>query len=191
MGVGTANIFGRVHTVQLKLADLFLPCSITIIEVGNTPLSTHDLLTFFYQLQGSGVDLLFGLDMLKAHQACIDLSKNVLRIQGREVEFLPEHELPEMARREARGELDQSATMITEPSSSTAPSGSQSFPGSGNALGAPPVARQSLATSQASPSRHPEASIKTLMDLGVTRDVAIRSLDAANGNVDLAASLLF
>lgn len=41
--------------------------------------------------QGRDVDLLFGLDMLKAHQACIDLEKNVLRIQGREVKFLAEH----------------------------------------------------------------------------------------------------
>jgi len=39
------------------------------------------------------VDLLLGLDMLKAHQACIDLEKSVLRIQGREVRFLSEHEL--------------------------------------------------------------------------------------------------
>ena len=49
-------------------------------------------------MQGRDVYLLLGLDMLKAHQACIDLEKNVLRIQGREVSFLPEHELPEKAR---------------------------------------------------------------------------------------------
>lgn len=36
--------------------------------------------------------------MLKRHQACIDLEHNCLRIQGREIPFLPEHELPNNAR---------------------------------------------------------------------------------------------
>ena len=33
--------------------------------------------------------------MLRTHQACIDLERNVLRIRGREVKFLDEHEIPE------------------------------------------------------------------------------------------------
>lgn len=166
-GVGTANILGRVHSVQFKLADLFLPCSMTVME-------------------GRDVDLLLGLDMLKAHQACIDLEKNVLRIQGREVKFLAEHELPAKAREFNHGEESPVPS-----STSPAPQGSRSipssFPGSGNTIGSAPAAPQPATSS----SRHSEDKIRVLMDLGASREVAIRSLDAAGGNVDVAASYMF
>jgi len=182
-GVGTAQILGRVHSAQLKLADIFLPCSFTIME-------------------GRDVDLLFGLDMLKAHQACIDLEKNVLRIQGREVPFLPEHELPEKARNpdfiDVEGTRDPSSSNQPGPSSSSTSAPPQPFPGSGNTLGSAPVPTAPgrrrgtpAASAQPAASLYTEGDITTLMGLGFSREEAIRSLDAAGGNVEVAASMLF
>ena len=140
-------------------------------------------------VQGRDVDLLFGLDMLKAHQACIDLEKNVLRIQGREVSFLPEHELPEKARIQ-----ELSEAQATDEPPTSGPSGN--FPGSGHRLGSSNAASSSQSHGPSGPlsnnSRYPESSIRSIMDIGgVSREVAISTLDAAGGNVDVAASLLF
>ena len=78
-GVGQARIWGRVHAADITLGGLHLPCSFQIIEVRPFCLHSH--------CQGRDVDLLFGLDMLKRHQACIDLMQNALIIQGVKVFF--------------------------------------------------------------------------------------------------------
>jgi DNA damage-inducible protein 1 len=136
--------------------------------------------------QGRDVDLLFGLDMLKAHQACIDLEKSVLRIQGREVSFLSEHELPEKTR---IGDI-----LETPAADATAVQESRGVPASTQRPGPSTASSSSQTHGPSRPStnsRHPETVIRTLMDLGVSREVAISTLDAAGGNVDVAASLLF
>ncbi|SCV72684.1 BQ2448_4221 [Microbotryum intermedium] len=197
-GVGTAKILGRVHSAQLKMGqDLFLQCSFTILE-------------------GKDVDLLFGLDMLKRHQACIDLQKDALVIQGREIRFLSEHELPNSFQNGPLGEelagtsQSSSTPAIGSGSASAASSSSSAFPGSGQALGAPPnppsagagpsssssssfspiSASASTSTTQP-PSKHPEDKISNLVALGVSRPEAIRLLDLTNGHVEQAAGLLF
>jgi len=206
-GVGTANILGRVHSAQLKLADLFLPCSFTIMEVHQILFHPPTSVTHIIFGQGRDVDLLLGLDMLKGHRACIDLEKNVLRIQGREVSFLSEHELPERARDPnefadfSEGSVGPATGTSSSLSSNPGPSNSNqrsgnptpvSFPGGGRALGSTPGGGNGTGSSGPGPSSgHPESSIRTIMDLGVSREVAIRTLDASGGNVDVAASLLF
>lgn len=135
--------------------------------------------------------------MLKAHQACIDLEKGVLRIQGREVRFLSEHELPDKARDPLEPEgFDVPPSAASGPSGNQNPQGNQqggaSFPGGGNTIGSTPAGGPSRSRPAPPPSnRHPEEHVQVLMDLGVSREVAISTLDAAGGNVDVAASLLF
>ena len=132
--------------------------------------------------------------MLKAHQAIIDLEKGVLRIQGREVRFLAEHELPEKARDPIQVEEGAPGSSSAAGPSSVPPP-PQPFPGSGSTLGAAPQPGRGRGVPAAGAgqvqSRYPEEHIRTLMDLGVSRQVAISTLDAAQGNLDVAASLLF
>lgn len=143
--------------------------------------------------------------MLKAHQACIDLEKGVLRIQNREVRFLSEHELPDKARiMDAVPEDPAAAPSAGSSSSSGAtpapsnPTPAPAFPGGGNTLGSSSsgVPRAAVAAQRRAPAptaarQYPESDIETLIGLGASREMAISTLDAAGGNLDVAASLLF
>ncbi|KAF9329534.1 DNA damage-inducible protein 1 [Podila minutissima] len=185
-GVGVAKILGRVHSAQIRVGrDLFLACSFTIME-------------------GKGVDLLFGLDMLKRHQACIDLSKNALIINDIEVRFLSEHELPSSAKENGeltpeelasiggtvpKSEAEESSTSSSSGTSSTAPPAMRPIPApQSQSQPQPPQPPQPVS---APATAHPEGSIQTLMSLGASRVEVIAALDAAGGNVDVAAGFLF
>ncbi|KAI8805630.1 hypothetical protein BJ742DRAFT_398539 [Cladochytrium replicatum] len=115
--------------------------------------------------------------MLKRHQACIDLKNNLLRIGDEVIPFLPEHELPERARL-TRLSSESPVTLSAPPAPAASSSSSA------------PAARPAgpLATTS---SKYPESSIKTLMDLGASREEAIGALDACGGNTELAANMLF
>jgi DNA damage-inducible protein 1 len=196
-GVGTARIIGKVHNAKIQVGDAELDCAFTVME-------------------GKDVDLLFGLDMLKRHQACIDLRANKLRFEHTEIEFLPEGQIP---RSEERRMLDEptvqgpdgteigtrtgtirpegtaaAAHQSLEKAKSTGEEESQVSSGSGPAP-APAAAAAAGASSSGQaqqPARtYPESSIAQLIAIGFTREEAIGALDATGGNVEYAAGLLF
>lgn len=169
-GVGTAAILGRVHSAQIKIGSLFLPCSFTVME-------------------GKDVDLLLGLDMLKRHQACIDLSKDKLVIQGVEVSFLGEADIPKNMEERAEEPkvsgpggttIGGRSGVVSGPSSSRATPSATPAP----AAAAPPA-------QQAQQPTFPPESIDQLVALGFSRDEAVNALNACGGNVEYAAGLLF
>lgn len=88
-GVGTSKIVGKIHVAQMKIGNSFFPFSITVLEE-------------------SHVDFLFGLDLLKRYQCCIDLHQNALIIGDEKVQFLSESEInSEISQINSNNEYDQ------------------------------------------------------------------------------------
>jgi DNA damage-inducible protein 1 len=174
-GVGTAKIIGRVHTAQIKIGNLFLPCSFTVME-------------------GKSVDLLLGLDMLKRYQACIDLEKGCLVIQGENVPFLGEADIPK-AEEELLEEptvLGPSGTQIGQRSGAVVSAESQQQP-------AEPTQPEQTAPLQQAPTQNTGGDttgvspqhIESLIQMGADRSQAIGALQATGDDVDMAAGILF
>lgn len=118
---------------MLQLGSRYLPAAFTVME-------------------GKSVDLLLGLDILKGHQATIDLSRNMLIIQGEEVEFLGESDIP----RETEAALNEEPT-VQGPGGTTigARSGAVTAPTAPAAGAAAPRAAPSTTTAPAQPAGPP------------------------------------
>jgi DNA damage-inducible protein 1 len=204
VGVGTAEILGRVHSADIQIGSYSLPSSFTVME-------------------GKDVDLLLGLDMLKRHQMCIDLKENMLRVQDEKIPFLPESEIPKALEEhmlEDEPKIEGPGGMKVGARTGTVEQHGQSTPGDpgrsqgqssaqgsskpqGNKQGegsAPPApVRQPQAgpsTPQPAPTPTPlprgvtQEAISKITDLGFTREEAIQALQEVGGDVELAVGLL-
>ncbi|KAG5329952.1 DDI2 protein, partial [Acromyrmex heyeri] len=167
-GVGVQRIIGRIHMVQ--------------IQIGNDHLTTS-----FSVLEEQPMDMLLGLDMLKRHQCCIDLKKNVLKIgtTGTETPFLAEV---------CNGNNDESLDdrdlqRALEDSTRDAKKQRQhDGQGSSNQGSSRPAA---LETTIYPHDPFTEATVKELEALGFTRAQVIAELRRFNGDKTQATAALF
>ncbi|KAJ1656708.1 DNA damage-inducible protein 1 [Dispira simplex] len=158
-GVGTSKISGRIHRTHLVLGGQHLVCSFNVLDMKD-------------------IDIIIGLDMLRRHQASIDLKCNALVINDVATPFLPEHEVP----KPSALSLAQGNAAASSQASVSAAAASPS-----NTISTPKPAGNPSSSS----SKYSEAMIATLMGLGASREEAIHALDMANGNPDMAAGFLF
>jgi DNA damage-inducible protein 1 len=185
-GVGTANILGRVHSAQIKIGNLFLPCSFTVME-------------------GKSVELLLGLDMLKRYQACIDLSQDKLVIQGEAIPFLGEADIPKddddesiidepMLPGPGGTSIGQHSGAVLPPDESAPATASAPSPAPATQAHAPAPAQQAAPVASqpgAAEINVTPQHVESLVSMGATREQAIQALQAAEDNVDVAAGLIF
>ena len=180
-GVGTQKIIGKVHQAPITIADVSMPCAITVLE------------------KEQDMDFIFGLDMLKRHQCCVDLEKNELRVGsiGKAVPFLGEHALPASAKA-LTGVDEKSAGDEAGAAGPAAGSGPAETEAAGLSGSAATVAGGANAGSvDASPAPAPapgastESKIAKLVELGFDRAKCAEALEVSGGNEEYAASLLF
>ncbi|KMQ88296.1 protein ddi1-like protein 2 protein [Lasius niger] len=164
-GVGVQRIIGRIHMVQ--------------IQIGNDHLTTS-----FSVLEEQPMDMLLGLDMLKRHQCCIDLKKNVLKIG----------DLPECARLSGNSDEsldDRDLQRALEDSSRDAKKQRQQHDGQGSSNQGSSNRPAALETTVYPHDPFTEATVKELEALGFTRAQVIAELRRFNGDKTQATAALF
>lgn len=164
-GVGTARILGRIHVAALTIGTEVFTSSFTVLE-------------------NSDMEFLLGLDMLRKHQACINLRESVLEIGSQKAPFLAEKDIPLHLRSEDKDPNDPAhvhvPAPVAGPPAAAAPKAAVPSP-------AVAVPKQTAAASPA----YSEDMVRRLMDLGHTREAVIQALNRFGGNGEMAAAFLF
>ena len=137
---------------------------------------------------------LFGLDMLRRFQCCIDLGGGgggggggVLRFPtlGASLPFLAEHEIPQSERFEEEKKKEGG-----EGAAAAANGGRAAAANGGAATTTTTTEGAAAAPPSAAPAADPE-KVARLAALGFDPEAASRALLSAGGNEELAASMLF
>jgi len=123
--------------------------------------------------QKEGIDFIFGLDMLRKHKFIVDLGKGALVIPGMDgssletIPFLSEGDLPDVNQQQQR-----------QPNTSTTTKDNNNNN------------NNTSATTSTSVIIDLDQKVQQLLLLGFLKDDAVAALKMANGNLDIAASIL-
>lgn len=198
-GVGTAKILGRIHLALMTIGTEIFEITLTVLDS-----------------VGGSYDILLGLDMLRKHQASINLKDNCLQLGNTTVPFLGEKDIPASMRGE---ELDpREMPKVQQPpmtpgtvTGSNVPAPSQppfsTFGSTANKpMGSNAGSSVSVPSHPAPPTFGSAANTNTnpgslqlpidpsvvnrIVEIGFSKEDAERALRACNGDVDQAVALL-
>lgn len=174
-GVGTGNMEGRIHSIDMDIGYMQCDASFVVLDVGS-------------------VGGLLGLDWMRKHNVCLDLKRNGLVIptgfndDNVFIEFMPEWEVTQMQKNIGLGplnapELPKGGEML----GSNIPFVPASIPTPVQ----PPAAAVTAASSALPLTPDQESKIQTLVDMGFPRSAAKQALTSTNWNIELAGGILF
>lgn len=180
IGVGKQRIIGKIHIVTVRLQDVHMPFSFSVLDE-------------------QPMDVIIGLDQLKRHQMIIDLKQNCLSLQGIDIPFLPDGEVPNFTDLLMKGRRSQSRSKSRSPgrhggghkhSNSSSASPQHSHP---HRSPPPPAAKAMRVSPSGSPQRRapitPLSSSETKARTGVPereeRKRLVKRLQEAAGITDV------
>ncbi|XP_059090353.1 protein DDI1 homolog 2-like isoform X2 [Tigriopus californicus] len=192
-GVGTQKIIGRVHLAQIQIEKDYLSTSFSILEE-------------------QPMDMLLGLDMLKRHQCCIDLNRNLLVIgsSGTETPFLSESELPECAKLSSKlidmekalqeSSKEHEKKQLEEAMARSATDSKRLKSNDGTSTSTSTISGSSSSSSSAASGdssdilasdKFTDEHVRKLMGYGFSRDKCIAELRGNQGDMEQATAALF